>query len=245
VDAQAAGDLVNALFLQQLIGAVPREERALIVSGSPVGSAPELVAHLASHVGFVVAVDSGAEVVRAAGVRPDLVLGDFDSIDPQLLASLRAEGVESVAYDAYKDSSDLELALAMLRQRGFTTLIATNVLGGRIDHELAALGNLAASVEQGAKTVLVEETESCVFLTASADRGEGVLGLEFFSAPAPALISLVPWGGEAIVSIQGVEWELDHAVLAPASSRGVSNVLRATHVDIKVHAGTVIVVFGN
>jgi thiamine pyrophosphokinase len=233
---------VSALLLPQLIGTAPHEQRALVVSGSPQGTAPKLVSLLAQQAAFVLAVDSGAQTVQAAGVRPNLVLGDFDSLDPQTLALLCAEGVESVAYDAYKDASDLELALSVARQRGFETLIATNVLGGRIDHELAALGNLAASAEQGAKVVLVEENEACAFLSALEGRGRAVLELEFSSAPAPSFISLIPWGGEAIVSIQGVEWELDHATLAPAFSRGISNVAIAPQVAVTVHEGTAIVV---
>jgi thiamine pyrophosphokinase len=169
-------------------------------------------------------------------------LGDFDSVSPQTLEHFRAKGVESVTYDAYKDSSDLELALSVLRQRGFETVIATNVLGGRIDHELAALGNLAAFAERGTRVVLAEENESCVFLSAFEGCAESALELEFSSAPAPSVISLIPWGGEAVVSIQGVEWELDHATLVPASSRGVSNVVASSRVAITVHKGTAIVV---
>jgi thiamine pyrophosphokinase len=169
-------------------------------------------------------------------------LGDFDSIDPQTLVLLCADGVESMTYDTHKDSSDLELALSAVGKRGFATIIATNVLGGRSDHELAALGNLAAFAEQGATVVLVEDDESCVFLSASQGCGKGALELDVSSTPAPSFISLIPWGGEAVVSIRGVEWELDHATLAPASSRGISNVAVAKRVAVVVHEGAVIVV---
>jgi thiamine pyrophosphokinase len=162
------------------------------------------------------------------------------------LAHLRSKGVEIVAYDSHKDATDLELALDMVWQRGFTAIIATNVLGGRVDHELAALGNLAAMAERGMAVCIVEDSESCVFLSARDEQDKenvrSALSLDFFSAPVPSFVSLIPWGGEATVSIAGVKWELDHATLTPSSSRGVSNVVADHQVNITVHKGTTLVV---
>jgi thiamine pyrophosphokinase len=312
---------MNESLIQQLIGPAKREQRALVISGSPQGVTPALVSLLARQVNFVVAVDSGAEVVRAAAdvemarsagaeiarskdtlvasptdakppltdakppptdaellpkgfmlaseldtdIELDLVLGDFDSIDPWTLMYLRSKGVAIVSYDSHKDATDLELALNMVWQRGFMTAVATNVLGGRLDHELAALGNLAMMAERGMAVSIVEESECCVFLSAHGEQGEGnvcdsrgsrsacgvlasrgvlssrnALRLDFSSTPAPSFISLISWGGAATVSIKGVKWELDQVTLASFSSRGVSNVVVGQQVDITVHEGTIV-----
>jgi thiamine pyrophosphokinase len=221
---------------------VERERCALVVSGSPARRAPSaLVSRLATAAGFVVAVDSGAELLRAAGITPDLLLGDFDSIGSDTLAAFRAVGVELSAYSAHKDASDLELALDELRRRDFAAVLATNVLGGRLDHELASLGGLAAAAERGSVVALVEEGEGCVFLSATGARDR--LRLAPDGARAARHVSLIPWGGEASVSIRGVEWELDHALLSPSSSWGVSNVpCEGSVVEVEVHSGTLIVV---
>jgi thiamine pyrophosphokinase len=263
---------VNRSLIQQLVDPAKREQCALVISGSPRSVPGALVSLLAQQANFIVAVDSGAEVVRSAapvpapesdfasdsqsgfvlgpvpGPVPDLVLGDFDSIDPQTLADFRSKGVEIVTYDSHKDATDLELALDMVWQRGFTAIIATNVLGGRVDHELAALGNLAAMVERGMAVSIIEKNEFCVFLSTRSKQGEGsargtlsTLKLDFASTPAPSFISLIPWGGEATVSIKGVKWELDRATLTPSSSRGVSNVVANRQVSINVHNGTALV----
>jgi thiamine pyrophosphokinase len=242
-----------SLAPSQLIGSglsdVECSRYALVVSGSPVRGGGARIAQLAKTASAVVAVDSGAEALRAVGITPNLLLGDFDSIRWETLEAFRATGVELSAHDAYKDATDLELALNELCRRGYTDVVATNALGGRIDHELATLGNLAAAAEQGMAVSLIEEGESCVFLSAAGGRhtlrlsdvsGRGVTGSG--SLMPVSFISLIPWGGEATVSVRGVEWELNHAVLVPASSLGVSNVPRASHVDVEVHAGTTIVV---
>jgi thiamine pyrophosphokinase len=238
--------LPSASLIRQLAGlsdgpaSAPGERCALLVSGSPRGAAPSLISQLASMTAFALAVDSGAELMRAAGITPGLVLGDFDSISPGTLDGYRAAGVELVAHNAYKDETDIELALDELWCRGFSHVVATNVLGGRIDHELASLGSLAALAERGASVAVIEDGEACVFLSARGGRAK--LGLDSAQGAAFALISLIPWGGEATVSISGAEWELDHTVLVPALSRGVSNVPRAGRVEVEAHAGAVIVV---
>jgi thiamine pyrophosphokinase len=236
--------MFDTSLIQQVIGhgSDPAEKAAcaLVVSGSPRGVAPQLVSPLAEAAAFVMAVDSGAESVRAAGVVPDLLLGDFDSIGHETLACCRDAKVELVTHKSYKDETDLELALVELRRRGFRTVLATNALGGRVDHELAALGSLAAAADEGMTVAVVEAGEVCVFLSAAG--GHAALRLDVSGKRRPAYISLIPWGGEANASISGVEWELDHATLAPCSSRTISNVPTANQVTVEVHAGTLIVV---
>jgi thiamine pyrophosphokinase len=232
-----------------------------VVSGSPRRASPVLVSRLAQHVDFILAVDSGAEVVRVAGLTPDVLLGDFDSIDPQTQAYYEASAIETVAFDPHKDATDIELALEVVRRRGYSTVLATCALGGRVDHELATLGALAALSEQGMRICVVEDAESCAFLSADDVRGGAVdgrrgsagdgasdrgapCGLELvgLAATTPSFISLIPWGGDATVTIRGVEWELDHETLELSSSRGVSNVPIGDRVGIEVHNGTVLVV---
>jgi thiamine pyrophosphokinase len=248
-------------LIGQLTGLAPRERCALVVSGSPRRTSPALVSQLARRVDFILAVDSGAELVRAAGLAPDVLLGDFDSIDPQTRAYYQANAIETLAFDPYKDATDIELALEAVRQRGYSTIIATSALGGRVDHELATLGALAALSEQGMRVCVVEDVESCVFLSADDMRsgavdgrhdgaGDGAsgrgapCGLELvgLAATMPSFVSLIPWGGDATVTIRGAEWELDHETLEISSSRGVSNVPTSDRVGIEVHNGTAFVV---
>jgi thiamine pyrophosphokinase len=225
--------------VRQLVGLVPHAQCALVVAGSPRCAAPGLVLGLAQEAGFVVAVDSGGEDLRSAGLVPQLLIGDFDSIGGDTLAALEAAGAEVMSFDAHKDATDFELALKELRSRGFVAVVATKVLGGRIDHGLAALACLAAAAEAGTRVVIAEEDECCVFLSAKTGCR---LHLDFAAVPPPRFISLIPWGGDVTVSISGVEWELEHARLPLNGSRGVSNVVVGEDVHIEAHQGTALVV---
>ena len=216
---------------------------AMLVSGSPLGTAPEILWEMSEGMSFVVAVDSGAKWCFEAGVIPDLLVGDLDSLDPEIAEAFKEQSVQTIAFPSEKDASDLELALEEILDRGFTDLVATNVIGGRIDHELAALGNLAAVGERGLAVTVVESDQTLIFLNNPGARTE--LQVAFGSDVANAAeitVSLIPWGGVAVASATGYKWELDHAELYPAKSLGLSNVPTTVEPRIELHSGSLIVI---
>ena len=216
----------------------------LVVSGAPVESEPDLIAGLAKRADYVCAVDSGADALAQVGFTPDLLLGDFDSIDKTTLESFRAKGVQTQAYDAYKDATDTDLALNTLKEQGHAAIIGTRILGGRLDHELASLGSFAKAAEQDRAVAIVEQGETCLFLSSRSRYRRLMIDFspEHTIGPTPSLISLIPWGGDAVVSINGVEWELDHSRLERFGTQGVSNIPKEEQVLVEAHTGLVIVI---
>lgn len=216
---------------------------AMLVSGSPLGVTPEVLWEMSEGMSFVVAVDSGAKWCYEAGVVPDLLVGDLDSVEKNIAESYLQQDVEVVAYPADKDASDIELAIDLIIERGYVDLVATNVIGGRIDHELAALGNLAAAGERGLAVTVVETDQTLIFMNSPGARSrlQVELGASVESV-SQITVSLIAWAGEATVSATGYKWELDHATLSPTSSLGLSNVPVAVEPVIELHSGSLIVV---
>ena len=60
---------------------------------------------------MIVAANGGARALMHAGRRPTAILGDLDSLPPDLLATWRAGGGETLVFPPEKDETDLELAL--------------------------------------------------------------------------------------------------------------------------------------
>ncbi|MDN3507739.1 MAG: thiamine diphosphokinase, partial [Simkaniaceae bacterium] len=75
---------------------------------------------------IVVAVDGGMRHVD----RADVVVGDLDSIES-------VPDCEVVKYPREKDETDLELALAWVKDQGGKIVRIYGALGGRVDHEMA------------------------------------------------------------------------------------------------------------
>ncbi len=82
--------------------------KAIVVAGGD--AAPDDAAQL-DGADLVIAADSGAAWLDERGIRPDLVVGDMDSVDPALLERLAADGVTIERHPSEKDASDAELAI--------------------------------------------------------------------------------------------------------------------------------------
>ena len=207
--------------------------RALLVAAAPVPGSVALVARLAATSDLVIAVDGGGGVCLEAGVTPDIVLGDFDSLSAEELESLKSLGARIVEFSAKKDATDLEIAIAEARAAGATQLVVTCATAGRLDHTLAVVGALARSAELRPEIV---EPQLSAWVLSVHGREELRLG------PLGAAISLVAPIGPAIVSVGGVEWPLDRATLTALSGLGVSNaVTDDAGCIVTVHEGVLLV----
>ena len=120
-----------------------RTGEVLLIAGSPRKSGSSPVRQLALNASHTIAADSGANLAYAHQLPLDYLIGDLDSIDKDALLFYRAARTEIIPADPHKDKTDLQLALELIESRSelrSKPLVVTNVIGGRLDHELAALG---------------------------------------------------------------------------------------------------------
>jgi thiamine pyrophosphokinase len=195
---------------------------------------PAAVAHLPHNV-TVVGGDGGTDHALAAGLRPDVLVGDLDSITPAGLDWATAN-ITIERHRADKVATDTELALhhaAALRPRR-VVLIAGR--GDRVDHAIAAIGALGGDslsgvpvVEGwwGADELLIARPESPVLVTAAAGTTFSLLALHG------------PCRG---VTLTGARWPLDHADLPPMAGLGVSNEVAGPPCSLAVADGVVTVI---
>lgn len=202
---------------------------AVIVAGG-ADLAPETLEEIPSPV-WVLAADSGLDQAARIGLKVDVVIGDLDSVSPDLLAAFPGTVIR---HPPDKDATDLELALDLVAERpNIDRVIVVGGHGGRLDHLLANAGLLSAlryahlDVEwlAGETRVTVVHTHA----TLHGARGETV--------------TLLPVGGLATgVTTGGLRWELADATLDPSETRGVSNVFLGAIVTIGVETGTVLAI---
>jgi thiamine pyrophosphokinase len=87
---------------------------------------------------IVVAADSGYENAKLLGVKPNFIVGDFDSYSKSKLP----KDAELVEVPAKKDFSDTQLAVDVALSHGADEIVIIGGLGGRLDHTLSNLGIL-------------------------------------------------------------------------------------------------------
>ena len=208
--------------------------RALLVAAAPVTGSVVLVAELAPQHDLVIAVDGGGRICLDAHVTPDLVVGDFDSLDAAALEQLRDAGARVLPFPAEKDATDLELALAAAREAGVGELTVTAVSSGRLDHTLAAVGALTNAADLRPE---IAEPDMRAWVLRADAREQVRVGR------GGATVSLIAFGAGARVSISGVRWPLDGHDLSAGSGLGVSNIVNEeAGAVIRVHSGTVLAI---
>jgi thiamine pyrophosphokinase len=109
---------------------------ALIIGNGTLPPAG-VVRQLARRTELIVCADGGANHARRLNIRPDIILGDLDSVSR---ATLRAFRNTTVAYVDDQNSTDLEKALWYCVHRGCTTVHVVGGLGSRIDHATGSIG---------------------------------------------------------------------------------------------------------
>ena len=207
--------------------------RALLVAASPLPGTSELVSALASGFDLVIAVDGGGGVCASAGIVPDYVVGDFDSLDAKTAEALRSAGARIVTFPSHKDHTDLELALAQASDAGATEVAVVSATGGRLDHTVAAIGALSAADEL---SPWMADPENTMWVLSPAGRRS------LHVDGAGTTLSVIAVAEQSVVSASGVEWPLDRAALDVGSGRGVSNVITSpSGADIEIQSGKVLV----
>lgn len=152
----------------------------------------------------LVAADGGADTALAAGLMPDAVIGDMDSL------SHRARGQIPTARQhriAEQDSTDFDKCLTRIRARA---ILAHGFTGGQLDHGLAACTSL---VRHAAQTCILVGTQDICFVAPAS------VSLDL---PAGTRLSLFPMGPVRGTST-GLAYPIDGIDMAPGIRVGTSN----------------------
>ena len=200
----------------------------------------------AADVDLVIAADGGARKADRAGLVPQLVVGDGDSLGESGLAEIRASGIPLERAAAAKDESDLELAVLAAVARGAGRLTILGAMGGpRFDHALANAWLLAHPALDGRMAVLLDARTRVRLLSSRVARGAVAAGrAEAILAGDPGdLVSLFPFGADAVgVTTLGLAYPLCDESLHAGPARGLSNVRTAAEARVSLRSGRLLIV---
>ena len=184
---------------------------------------------------LVICADGGSRHVLAMGIRPSVVIGDSDSLDPDHRRELQQLPVEWICNPLLdQEQSDLEMALHYALSLQPAELFLCGALGGsRVDHTLINLFLLTIPFRAGVPARIIDERQTVRLM----DR-------ELVQTGRPgdcfSLFSLTPETGG--VTTQGLRYPLDGETLYFGSTRGLSNELTSEIARVTAESGLLLTV---
>lgn len=186
---------------------------------------------------FIIAADSGYLTARRFGVTPDLLVGDFDSLDLSGLCANELDKIEKIKVSHIKDDTDTQLAVDIAVSRGASKIHLIGGLGGRADHTLSNIFLLEYIAEKGIEAIMSDGKNRISLLTA---RGERV---SVKKEKKYKYLSLVSLTDKCIgVSVTGVFYPLDNAEITRKYTYAVSNQITEEYAEISLTDGKLLVI---
>ncbi len=151
---------------------------------------------------YIIAVDGGYDHLIEEGITPDLLIGDFDSIDSKEILC------KTIKYESEKDFSDLEAAIDYSVSNFSGNIDIIGVTGGRIDHFLSAIFLLRKSE----RLRIIDKNNTCFYRNGSFE----------LKKQEECYFGIFPIN-KSIISIKGAKYNIESEEVSLFNSRLISN----------------------
>ena len=179
--------------------------------------------------------DGGTHHALDLGLTPEVIVGDFDSLAPQVIEQMEAAGVKLHRHPIDKDQTDLELALELAIAEQPQEIVLVSALGGRLDQMLGNVLLLTRPEYASVRLSLAEGEQWATVL-----RSHQSLVVDGRPGDTLSLIPLSPTVQG--VNLSGVKWPLEDANLSFGSTLTISNTLADSQAAIQIGEGMVLVI---
>ncbi|MBA2533920.1 MAG: thiamine diphosphokinase [Rubrobacter sp.] len=205
---------------------------AIFLNGSP--DSEPLIRAVASRADLVVAADGGARHALAAGIVPDQVVGDMDSLGEDLALEVERRGASLERHPERKDKMDGHLAVLAAGERGVTAADFLCAAGGKPGAVFAVPHILLVAERIGLRSTVVTDWGRMFVIEGRSRVVEG---------SARDSVSIFPFSGQATgVTLKGMVYPLENADLEPGDTLGFHNELIGREAKVSVESGTLLVV---
>ena len=179
----------------------------------------------------IICADSGYLSLSGRDTVPDHLVGDMDSISPEVLEQAKASGVTVTLFSPDKDLTDGEIAVRKALSMEPGRLVICGGRRGRLDHVLSG-PHLLFLIPPYVQAELRIEMDLIYLLR----RGEMMaLGKQ------EGIVSILPARGDCVVSVKGMKWDLENERLEFGSTRGIHNEFRDVEAVIRSISGDLFV----
>lgn len=180
------------------------------------------------------AADSGMEFYYRNHLKPDIIVGDFDSVTGEALSFFKEqEGILFRELNPMKDDTDTESALRLAIEMGANEIVILGATGSRLDHVLGNIELLGIGLQQKVAITIVDKYNRIRML----DTGIRIRKEEQFGK----YVSLIPYT-ETVegLTLTGMKYPLEDFTLRGFCSLGISNEIVDEEAEIRFCKGILI-----
>ncbi|WP_297427341.1 thiamine diphosphokinase [Clostridium sp.] len=204
---------------------------AIISGGIPPSET--LLRNYLKEVDFIIAADKGSECLYEYNIMPDLLLGDFDSVNSELLDIIKSQVKEVLQFPPEKDYTDTEIAIIEAIKRGAKKIYLFGALGSRIDHALGNIGLLLTAKKKGVSIEIIDNNNR-LYLGEKQMKLYGKYGENIsFHALSNKVINF---------KINGAKYNLESYDMSLLDPRAICNEFLDTPIEISYDEGELLII---
>jgi len=193
----------------------------------------DYIRKLINNCDYVICADGGANIAYKLGIVPNLIIGDLDSADKQIIDYYKKDGVQVDKYPTEKDETDTQLATLKAIELGTDEIIYIASIGSRFDHSIANLSLLLYLLKRNIKGIIASEKNEIHLVDRSLEL-EGKIG---------DIISLIPYSTDVKgIYTDGLYYSLSGQDMSLDMPYGISNVFINNKIKIKIDSGLLLVI---
>ena len=182
---------------------------------------------------LIVAVDSGTEQAYKLFLKPDLIIGDLDSIDEKTIKRAEKDKVQILKYETNKNETDFELALKHVIDKEIKDITIIGGEYGEIDHLFGVL-TVIISLQKDQQISWIHKDQTVLIPNSK----KIVIGsnVEF---------SILPFTNLKNLNISGAQWNLDNENIEFGKSVTLRNISIDNDIEVSVEDGKFCLIYNN
>lgn len=190
--------------------------KTLIVSGGNVEKNCFNQIYLSNKFDYIIASDRGLEVLDKYNVKPNYIIGDFDSINKRILDKyINNKDIAIKKLNPEKDYTDTHMAIKLAIELQSTNIIILGAIGNRIDHTISNIHVLKETLNKTIECIIIDNRNEIQLINKKTILRTN----ENYK-----YISLIPFTTKVKgVTLKGFKYPLSDATLEIGHSIGVSN----------------------
>ena len=180
-------------------------------------------------------MDKGCNYLFEAKVKPQYIVGDFDSSNLDIIDEIVKQGVIKYKYQCEKDFTDSEEAFELAISSEVTEIYFLGATGQRFDHTLGNLGLLLKALKYNVRAEIIDDRNKILLVNSNTSiKNEKEYKYISFLAYNETIREF---------SIKKAKYELNKYNLEVGDSRTVSNEFISDEIEIELSNGNILIIF--